>query len=254
MRSKPLVVGIIPARYGSTRLSAKPLIDFLGKPMIQRVYEQAAQSKLLNRVIVATDDERIADVVKAFGGEVKMTSPTIRSGSDRVAAVARNIKGDIFVNVQGDEPLMSAEMVDEAVRVLLKDPKALVGTLARKIESSDELLNPGVVKVVLSKDFSALYFSRSPVPHVRDEADAKQWITGRTFYKHIGIYVFRKDFLMKFARMKPTPLEGTEKLEQLRILEHGYRIKVGVTKYDSIPVDTPEDVARVRGILGSQSR
>ncbi|MBF8247657.1 MAG: 3-deoxy-D-manno-octulosonate cytidylyltransferase [Bacteroidetes bacterium] len=252
MAKKPFVVGVIPSRYASQRLPAKALVDLLGKPMVQRVYEQALKAKLLNRVVVATDDRRIADVVRSFGGEAVMTSPAIKSGSDRVAAVAAKIKGDIFVNVQGDEPLIAHQMIDEAVRVVLEDKNAVVGTLVKRIESPDELANPSVVKVVVSKDGYGLYFSRSAIPHVRDEADASKWLNHQHFYKHFGIYVFRRNFLLKFAKMKPTLLEISEKLEQLRILENGYKIKVGITKYDSIPVDTQEDADRVISLLRAQ--
>ena len=252
MAKKPFVVGVIPSRYASQRLPAKALVDLLGKPMVQRVYEQALKAKLLNRVVVATDDRRIADVVRSLGGEAVMTSQDIKSGSDRVAAVAGKIKGDIFVNVQGDEPLIAPQMIDEAVRVVLEDKNAVVGTLVKKIESSDELANPSVVKVVVSKDGYGLYFSRSAIPHVRDEVDESKWLNHQHFYKHFGIYVFRRDFLLKFAKMKPTLLEISEKLEQLRILENGYKIKVGITKYDSIPVDTQVDADRVISLLRAQ--
>lgn len=249
MASRPVVVGVIPSRYASQRLPAKALVDLLGKPMVQRVYEQAKRAKLLDKVVVATDDRRIADAVHHFGGEAVMTSPDIKSGSDRVAAVARRMKGDIFVNVQGDEPLIAPQMIDEAIRVVLKDKNALVGTLVRKIESADELVNPGVVKAVVGKDGYVLYFSRSVIPHVRDESDPSQWLLRQDFYKHFGIYVFRRSFLLKFAKMKPTRLEQSEKLEQLRILENGYKIKAGITKYDSVPVDTQADADRVISML-----
>ena len=239
------VVAVIPARYASQRLPAKPLVDLLGKPMIQRVYERVKQATLPTRVVVATDDERIATVVRGFGGDVAMTSSQIKSGSDRVAAVARDVEGDIFVNVQGDEPLLAPAMIDEAIRVVLGDASVLVGTLVKKIESKEELLNPGIVKVVVGDDRSALYFSRSAIPFIRDEQDQSRWLTRTTFYKHIGIYVFRKDFLLKYASLPESSLERAERLEQLRILESGVKIKVGITEHDSVPVDTPDDVRRV---------
>jgi 3-deoxy-manno-octulosonate cytidylyltransferase (CMP-KDO synthetase) len=248
------VVAVIPARYASQRLPAKPLVDLLGKSMIQRVYEQASRASLLSQVVVATDDDRIAAAVRAFGGEVIMTSETIRSGSDRVAAIASILPAEIFVNVQGDEPLIAPQMIDEAVRVVLDDPGADVGTLARRIDSPADLQNPAVVKVVLSADRTALYFSRSVIPFVRDEADQSQWLRHQVFYKHVGIYVFRRSFLLKYPSLSESSLERTEKLEQLRILEHGFRIKVGVTEFESISVDTPEDVGRVIGVLKSQSQ
>jgi 3-deoxy-manno-octulosonate cytidylyltransferase (CMP-KDO synthetase) len=247
------VIAVIPARYASQRLPAKPLIDLLGKSMIQRVYEQASKASLLSQVVVATDDDRIAAAVRAFGGEVIMTSETIRSGSDRVAAIAGILPADIFVNIQGDEPLISPHMIDEAVRVVLDDPDADVGTLARRIESPSDLFNPAVVKVILGTDRTALYFSRSAIPFVRDEADQSQWLRHHLFYKHVGIYVFRRSFLLKYPSLSESTLERTEKLEQLRILEHGYRIKVGVTDFESISVDTPEDVGRVIEVLKSHS-
>jgi 3-deoxy-manno-octulosonate cytidylyltransferase (CMP-KDO synthetase) len=243
------VVAVIPARYASHRLPGKPLIDLLGKPMIQRVYEQAKRAKLLDRVVVATDDQRIVGVVQAFGGDVIMTSADIKSGSDRVAAVPRVIDGDIFVNVQGDEPLIAPDMIDQAVRVVLDDLKAQVGTLAKKIDSLADLQNPSIVKVVVGPDSNALYFSRSTIPFVRDEADQKKWLAHQTFLKHIGIYVFRKEFLLKYSQLRESPLERAERLEQLRILEHGFHIKVGITNYDSIPIDTKEDVEKVIRLL-----
>jgi 3-deoxy-manno-octulosonate cytidylyltransferase (CMP-KDO synthetase) len=245
------VIAVIPARYASQRLPAKPLVDLLGKPMIQRVYEQVKLATLPGQIIVATDDERIADVVRSFGGDVVMTSPDIRSGSDRVAAVARDVPGDIYVNVQGDEPLLAPEMIDQAIRVVLDDPTAEVGTLVRKIESLEELRNPGVVKVVFGIDRSALYFSRSEIPFVRDQSDRSQWLSQNTFYKHIGIYVFRREFLLNYTTMPESNLERSEKLEQLRILENGHSIKVGITEYDSVPIDTRDDVVRVIGMLRS---
>jgi 3-deoxy-manno-octulosonate cytidylyltransferase (CMP-KDO synthetase) len=248
----PRVVGVIPARYASQRLPAKPLLDLLGKAMVQRVYEQAKKATLLSRVIVATDDQRIADVIRGFGGDVIITAPEIKSGSDRVAAVAARCKGDIFLNIQGDEPLIAPAMIDQAARILIDDPHAHVGTLAKRITSIDELLNPGVVKLVVDKNSFALYFSRSIIPFVRDEAETSKWLAKRTFYKHIGLYVFRRDFLLGFASMAESGLEQAEKLEQLRILENGFRIKVGFTEHDSIPIDTQADVDRVVNILKEQ--
>jgi 3-deoxy-manno-octulosonate cytidylyltransferase (CMP-KDO synthetase) len=249
----PRVVGVIPARYASQRLPAKPLLDLLGKPMVRRVYEQAKKATLLNRVIVATDDQRIADVVRGFGGEVMNTALEIKSGSDRVAAVAAQSEGDIFLNIQGDEPLIAPAMIDQAARILIDDPKAQVGTLAKRITSVDELLSPGVVKLVVDRNSYALYFSRSIIPYVRDEAETSKWLAKRTFYKHIGLYVFRRDFLLGFASMAESGLEQAEKLEQLRILENGFRIKVGFTEHDSIPIDTQADVERVVNILRKQT-
>ncbi len=244
------VLGVIPARYASIRLPAKPLVDLCGKPMIQRVYEQAMKAKLLTNVVVATDHQSIVDAVKSFGGEVMLTSPELRSGSDRVAAVAREVvDADIVVNIQGDEPLIEPEMIDQAVEPLIHDETIQVGTLVRKIETADELLNPNIVKVVLDENNFALYFSRSPIPYLRESATMDEWCKRHQYYKHIGLYVFRRNFLLEYSSWQESSLEQAEKLEQLRILEHGYRIKTAVTEYDSIPIDTAEDAERVRSIL-----
>ncbi len=243
------IIAVIPARYASQRLPAKPLVDLLGKPMIQRVYEQVRRASLPTGIVVATDDGRIADVVRGFGGNVMMTSPDIKSGSDRVAAAAREMPGDIFINVQGDEPLIAPAMIDEAVRVVLNDPAVSVGTLVKKIDSVDDLLNPAVVKVVVNIGLDALYFSRTAIPFLRDIGDQSHWLNSHTFFKHVGLYVFRKDFLLGYAAMPESSLERAERLEQLRILERGFRIKVGITQHDSVPIDTPEDVQRVVELL-----
>lgn len=244
-------VAIIPARYRSKRLPAKPLADIAGKPMIAHVYERVARARLIDDVIVATDDDRIAHIVRQFGGNVIMTPDTVESGTDRVAFAAASTPADIIVNVQGDEPLLKPEMVDEAVQPLIDDGALKVGTLVRVIESQHELTNPNIVKVVLDKDCYCLYFSRSVIPHERDSRPDK-WPSIHTYYKHIGLYVFRKTFLSQFTSLQQTPLELTENLEQLRILENGFRIKAAVTTYDSIPVDTQEDLERVRMIMGKK--
>jgi len=247
------IIGIIPSRYASQRLPAKSLADICGKPMVQRVYERAKQSRLLTDVIIATDDERIASAVKKFGGKSVMTPSTIQSGSDRVAAVARGLDADIIVNVQGDEPLIEPAMIDQTVQLLIDDAAAVVGTAVKKITSLDELLTPNIVKVVMDKNNYALYFTRSLVPFVRDSAEVTDWLKRALFYKHFGIYVYRGSFLQQYASLTPTPLEQAEKLEQLRILENGFRIKVAVTEFDSIPVDTQEDLERVRAKVKIQS-
>ena len=249
MSDKPITVGVIPSRYASQRLPAKPLVDLLGKTMVQRVYEQAKKARLLDRVIVATDDTRIEKCVRAFGGEVMLTSPDIQSGSDRVAAVASQVNGSIFVNIQGDEPLIAPQMIDQAVGLLLEDHSILVGTLVKKIDTAADLTNPNVVKVVVNHHMHALYFSRSPIPYIRDESNTAKWLETHTFFKHIGLYAFRQEFLMQYVHLPTSHLEKAEKLEQLRILEAGTLIKTGITKFDSIPIDTLEDVERVITIL-----
>ena len=247
------IVAIIPARYASTRLPAKPLVSICGKPMIQHVYERTKQSKLVSTVVVATDDERIVAAVKRFGGDVVLTPVDIRSGSDRVAHVARNLAGaGIIVNIQGDEPLIEPAMIDQAVQPLIDDPAIPVGTLVRKISLPEELLDPNVVKAVLDANGFAVYFSRSPIPYLRDEPLKSEWHSKHGFLKHIGIYVFRKEFLLQFAGWGESVLERTEKLEQLRIIDHGYKIKAVMTEFDSIPVDTLQDAERVDGLLRQQ--
>lgn len=244
-------VAIIPARYGSQRLPAKPLADINGKPMIQHVYEAAAKAARIDTVIVATDDERIASAVRAFRGVAVMTPTTLQSGTDRVAFVAKDLSdADIIVNVQGDEPLLASEMIDEGVAVVAESD-ASVGTLVKKIENDTELFNPNVVKVVLANNGNCLYFSRSPIPFGRERVQT-DWLKAHTYYKHIGLYVFRRDFLLRYTTLKQTPLELAEKLEQLRILEAGYSIRAGVTQYDSTPVDTQEDLERVRDMCRKQ--
>jgi 3-deoxy-manno-octulosonate cytidylyltransferase (CMP-KDO synthetase) len=245
----PSVTAIIPARYASTRLPGKPLVQLAGKPMVQHVYECAAKARSVNRVIVATDDERIATVIHSIGGDAMMTPSDVRSGSDRAALVAKLLPASsIVVNVQGDEPLLLPDMIDEAVGPLLKDPTIQAGTLVKGTSLDDEIMNPSVVKVVLNARGFAMYFSRSPIPHLRDGT-----VHGNhRFYKHIGLYVFRREFLLEFASWPESPLERAERLEQLRILEHGYHIKATITEHDSIPIDTEADVERVERILQAQ--
>jgi 3-deoxy-manno-octulosonate cytidylyltransferase (CMP-KDO synthetase) len=244
------VVAVIPARYGSTRFPAKPLAEIAGKPMIRHVYERASQAHLVTRVVVATDDERIASVVMGFGGQAVMTPVAMRTGTDRVAYVARSLAGArIIVNVQGDEPLIEPAMIDEAVGILQDDESVSVGTLVKTISDAADLTNPNVVKVVLDAKGSCLYFSRSPIPFGRD-VDEGAWLGHHIYYKHIGLYVFRRSFLLGYPDMQQTPLERAEKLEQLRILEHGERIRAAVTTHESIPVDTIEDLERVRSLIG----
>ncbi|ADL13671.1 3-deoxy-manno-octulosonate cytidylyltransferase [Acetohalobium arabaticum] len=242
MESKQ-VVGIIPARYGSTRLPGKPLLDICGEPMIQHVYKRAAEAEVFDRVIVATDDERIKERVENFGGEAVMTSTEHKTGTDRLAEAARRIEADIIVNIQGDEPLISPAMIEELVYPLLVDSTLVMSTLKQEIKDQEEVNNPDLVKVVTDKEGYALYFSRSPIPYLRNqETDSK-------FYKHIGLYAYQKSFLLKFAKLEATPLEQAESLEQLRALENGYRIKVVETEHASIGVDTEEDLKRVRNVM-----
>jgi 3-deoxy-manno-octulosonate cytidylyltransferase (CMP-KDO synthetase) len=230
-----MVVAVIPARYGSTRLPAKPLADICGKPMIQWVYEKAKQSMLCTRVCVATDDERVASVVRAFGGEVIMTSPDIQSGTDRMAAVAAQIPGDIFVNVQGDEPLIDGEAIDLAIERV-------------PVKSIEDLENKNVVKVICDDHNRALYFSRYPIPYSRVTPDLAK--APFLCSQHVGIYVYRRDVLAKVSALPPTDLERAESLEQLRAMKAGISIGVFLANFDSVGVDTIEDLEKVRRILG----
>ena len=238
------VAAIIPARYASTRLPGKPLADIAGKPMVWRVYERAKMARLVDEVWVATDDQRVYDTVYGLGGNVIMTSPDHPSGTDRLAEAAGVIQSDIYVNVQGDEPLIPPELIDAAVEPLLTEPTLNMATAARGITSSDDIADPSVVKVVLDEGGYALYFSRAPIPFHRDIWAGGSIIDGNCL-KHIGLYVYRRDFLLKYAKIPPTALEQTEKLEQLRALGHGERIRVVITELESIGVDTPEDLDKV---------
>lgn len=238
-------IAIIPARYASTRFPGKLLAEFLGKTIIQHVYQRAEQSELLADLMVATDDERILNTVKEFGGNAVMTSSEHKSGTDRIAEVARKIDADIVVNIQGDEPLIEPTAIDAAIQPLLEDETIAMGTLASQISNDTELANPNVVKLVLDKNDFALYFSRSPIPFARDGLDLRNQV----YYKHIGLYVYRTNFLIKFSEMEQSYLEKLEKLEQLRSLENGYRIKVIKTQYKSIGVDTPEDLEMLEKLV-----
>lgn len=248
-KNRNSIIAVIPARYGSTRFPGKALALIKDKPMIQWVYERTKRSSLIDRVIVATDDDRILETVKSFGGDVVMTSPMHPTGTDRIAEVARNIDCDIVVNVQGDEPLIRHEMIDEAIAPLVSDNTIPMGTLCRKIESRNEAFDPNVVKVVFDINGFALYFSRAPIPWDRERWSGKNDLRdlpyGTIMYKHIGLYVYRRAFLLDYAHMPQTALEETEKLEQLRALEHGYRVKTVVTGYESFGVDIPDDLGKI---------
>ncbi|SNB44794.1 3-deoxy-manno-octulosonate cytidylyltransferase [Geobacter sp. DSM 9736] len=249
------ITAVIPARFASTRFPGKALADIMGKPMVQHVYERTARASLISDVVVATDDKRIADAVRAFGGRVEMTSPDHETGTDRLAEVAGHLSSDIVVNVQGDEPLIEPGMIDEAVMPLTLDPGIVMGTLKSRIRTLHDFLSPNVVKVVTDAEGFALYFSRSPLPNFRDKwNDLKDeaFASGKLLcYKHVGLYVYRREFLLKYAQMPPTFLEMAEKLEQLRVLESGYRIKVVETLHESVGVDVPNDLEKVLERLNS---
>jgi 3-deoxy-manno-octulosonate cytidylyltransferase (CMP-KDO synthetase) len=241
-------VAIIPARYQSTRLPGKPLAEIDGRPMIEHVYRRACASPVIDAVIVATDDERVRAAVEAFGGLAWMTRPDHRSGSDRLAEVAAALSCELVVNVQGDEPLLAPEMIAEAVAPLAADASIPMGTLCTVLDAGD-LADPNVVKVVRDQRDFALYFSRAPIPFSRGMAGG-----AAAARKHIGLYVYRRQFLLEFARLAPTPLEQAESLEQLRALEHGFQIKTVETSHDSVGVDTPADLDRVRRLVAAGTR
>jgi len=244
------ITAVIPARYASTRFPGKALADIGGKPMIQHVYERTCRATLVSRVIVATDDQRIADVVRQIGGEAVMTSVAHETGTDRLAEVARGLDSDLVVNVQGDEPLIDPAMIDQAIEPFLGDPDLQMGTLKTRVRCLHDFLSPNVVKVVTDVNGYALYFSRSPLPFFRDKwKDLKDesFACGKMLcYKHVGLYVYRRPFLLEFAAMPPTFLEISEKLEQLRAIENGVRIRVVETEFTSIGVDTPEDLSKAQ--------
>jgi 3-deoxy-manno-octulosonate cytidylyltransferase (CMP-KDO synthetase) len=242
---KPEVVIVIPARFASTRLPGKPLVSLGGKPMIQRVYERAKLASQADRVIVATDDERIVKAVESFGGAARMTRPDHRTGTERVAEVAAHEKGDVFVNVQGDEPLLDPVAVDTAISALLEEPAAAIATVATPIKTPADIMDPNVVKTVLDFDNNGIYFSRAPIPWVRDTTSKIQV----RHLKHLGLYVFQRDTLLEYPTLPQGELERIEQLEQLRWLENGWKIRVAEVEHDAVSVDVPEDVARVEKLL-----
>ncbi len=241
-----MVLAVIPARYASTRFPGKPLVDIGGKTMIRRVYEQVGKSQRVDQAVVATDDLRIFDHVRSWGGEVMMTRPEHPSGTDRCAEVARRFPAAKFVlNVQGDEPFIQPEQIDLLADTLISDRRFSIATLVKKIEQPEMLFNSNVVKAVFSESGAAIYFSRHPIPFVRGTTP-EHWWEKQFFYKHIGLYGFRKSTLLRLARLSPTPLELAESLEQLRWLEHGFRIRVGITELETVGIDTPEDLKELR--------
>ncbi len=244
----PRVVGIIPSRFASSRFPGKALADLFGKPLVQHVVERASRASLLDEVLVATDDARILEVVQGFGGKACMTSPKHPSGTDRIAEVARDLECDLVVNIQGDEPLLDPAVIDSAVEPLIREQTVPMGTLACPLGAS-EAADPNKVKVVLDREGFALYFSRARIPYLRDEVPT-EW--ARPYLLHVGLYVYRRETLLALAGLPPTPLEEQERLEQLRALEHGIRIRVVITEHRSLGVDTPGDLERVRRLMARQ--
>jgi 3-deoxy-manno-octulosonate cytidylyltransferase (CMP-KDO synthetase) len=239
------IIGIIPARWASTRLPGKALADIAGKPMIQHVYERACQVSALGQVIVATDDARIADTVTAFGGKAQLTRPDHPCGTDRIAEVAAGLDADLIINIQGDEPLIDPANIETALAPMQTDASIPMGTLRCQIQEERELTDPAIVKVVVDQQGFALYFSRHPIPFVRD--------AGKTamHFRHIGLYVYRREFLLDFAKLPPTPLEQAESLEQLRALEHGFRIVVSEVAKAAGGIDTPEQLEATRKVISN---
>jgi 3-deoxy-manno-octulosonate cytidylyltransferase (CMP-KDO synthetase) len=238
-------LGIIPARFASTRFPGKPLTIINGKSMIRRVYEQASKSSSLTKVVVATDDERIKNEVENFGGAVMRTSKKHRSGTDRCGEVVEKLKGkfDVIVNIQGDEPFIDPAQIDSLTRCF-ENEACQIATLAIVLKDEQLLFSPNTPKVVFNKNREALYFSRHPLPYLQG-IDSSKWTDNHTYYKHIGIYAFRSEVLKRIVKLEPTALEKAESLEQLRWLENGYKITVIETKIDTVTVDTPEDLTRL---------
>jgi len=242
------VIVVIPSRYGSTRLPGKPLLALAGKPMVQHVYERAKRAQTVDRVVVATDDERIVVAVTAFGGEVRMTRADHRTGTERIAEVAAHERGDIFVNVQGDEPLIDPVAIDTAVASLLEEPVAQISTVATPIRHPGDIMDPNIVKTVLDFDSNGMYFSRAPIPWVRD----RQQKVHLKYWKHLGLYAFQRDALLEYPTLPQGELERIEQLEQLRWLENGWKIRVAEVEHDAVSVDVAEDVTRVEKLLKAQ--
>lgn len=242
----PSVTVVIPARFGSSRFPGKPLAMLMGKPLIQHVYERVQATPGIEQVLVATDDDRIGEAVKKFGGTVMLSREPFRTGTDRVAGVARRLKSQVFVNLQGDEIALHPGLFSDLVTPFLASG-AEMGTLKRRLASDDDVQNPGVVKVVTDRNGDALYFSRAPIPHLRD--DPRGHATDGLHYIHLGIYIYTRDALLRLADLPTGVLEETEKLEQLRALEHGIRIRVWETRHPSLRVDTNEDLEKAAALL-----
>jgi 3-deoxy-manno-octulosonate cytidylyltransferase (CMP-KDO synthetase) len=234
----PQILGVIPARYASVRFPGKALSLIAGKPMLQHVWERASQSRYLTKLLIATDDERILRAAQNFGARVLMTRSNHASGTDRAAEVASSHPAEVVVNIQGDEPLIEPDAIDAAALAVLGDNEVSMGTLMRRIEDPADITNPNVVKVVTDLTGNAVYFSRSTIPYIRGNDDIP-------YFKHIGLYVYRREFLLGYSDLPVGPLERAERLEQLRAVENGFKIRVVETDYDSIGVDTPDDLERV---------
>jgi 3-deoxy-manno-octulosonate cytidylyltransferase (CMP-KDO synthetase) len=241
------VLAVIPARYASTRLPGKAIMPLAGKPLVQHTYERTCRASLVHQAVVATDDERVAQALAPYGTPVVMTDPNHPTGTDRIAEVARQRDEALIVNVQGDEPLIDPATIDNAIRPLLERPDVVMSTAKHRIARPEDALNPNIVKVVCDATGLALYFSRAPIPHVRDATPGAPG--QQVYWQHIGLYVYRRDFLLQYPALPQTPLEQLEKLEQLRALENGYKIVVVETEYKSIGVDVLADYEHVQKLL-----
>jgi 3-deoxy-manno-octulosonate cytidylyltransferase (CMP-KDO synthetase) len=249
LRIQKGVLGVIPARYGSSRFLGKPLAEICRKPMIQHVYERAKKSDILNKLIVATDNKKIFDTIKSFGGEVVMTDENIRTGTDRTAEIARMYPYEVVLNIQGDEPLLEGWMLNKLAEPLINDKNIHSSTLVKKITELKELEDPNLVRVIIDKNGFALYFSRASIPFYNDSPDKKEWLKNHQYYRHIGLYGFQIDFLFEFVELEQSSLERAEVLEQLRILENGYKMKVEIVDYTPYPVDVPEDIKIIERLI-----
>lgn len=244
------ILGIIPARYGSSRFEGKPLALINGRMMIQRVYEQAKKADKLAEVVVATDDQRICDAVVSFGGKVVMTSSNHKSGTDRCREVVEKVGADFdaVINIQGDEPYINPLQINQ-IAALISDDDTQIASLCKPIRDIDELLSHNAVKVVVDKNGKALYFSRYTIPFQRNETDTTKWMQLRTYYKHIGIYAYKSQILKEISALPQSGLEMSEALEQLRWLENGYAVRMGVTEYESYSVDVPDDIKKIETVF-----
>jgi 3-deoxy-manno-octulosonate cytidylyltransferase (CMP-KDO synthetase) len=242
------ILGVIPARLASSRFPGKVLASLASKPMLQHVWERASQARYLTTVLVATDDEQVYEVARKFGARVRMTRSDHASGTDRAAEIASAENCDIVVNIQGDEPLIDPDAIDAAILPMVHDSEIRMATLKKRIAEASEITNPNVVKVITDLNGDAIYFSRLPIPHHRDATSSPA-----PYYKHIGLYLYQRDFLLAYPTLPVGPLEQAERLEQLRALENGLKIRVVETDYESLGVDTPEDLERVASLFAMQT-
>jgi 3-deoxy-manno-octulosonate cytidylyltransferase (CMP-KDO synthetase) len=248
------IIGIIPARFAATRLMGKLLANIGGKPVIQHTYESVKKSKLMDDVIIAVDDEKLYEVVRGFGAKARLTPKELLTSTERVAYIAETISADVFLNIHGAQPFLSSRMIDQVIEPHLFDPEISITTLAKQIESVDEMKSTSIPKVVFDYNNYALYFSYSPIPFVKDARTNLEKILSAEIYKHIEIYAYSKDAIGIISKLKPTDLERIEKLEQLRLLEHGHKVKMVVTEEDSFVINTPSDLEMARKYFNNKNK